>query len=131
MMEMGDIASVLGNTFFYIDIVHLVMHNFYILKNQRQKLGEAVAWASVSPLPLHCPIHHGGINTWQFVAPSEGEGGGDVITKLAGEHASLAQNQFLYFGFVFESVGCPHEKGSEMARPQLRLWHKLGLTLTI
>ncbi len=63
MMEMGDIASVLGNTFFYIDIVHLVMHNFYILKNQRQKLGEAVAWASVSPLPLHCPIHHGGINT--------------------------------------------------------------------
>ena len=48
-----------------------------------QKLGDAVAWASVAPVQLHRPIYHEGINTLRIIAASEGDGGGSLIAILA------------------------------------------------
>ncbi len=47
-----------------------------------QKLGDAVAWASVAPVRLHCPIYHEGINTLRIIAASEGDRGGESYCNI-------------------------------------------------
>jgi hypothetical protein len=52
-----------------------VTHDILLKLHPGQKLGDAVAWASVAPVQLHCPIYHKGINTLRIIAASEGDGG--------------------------------------------------------
>jgi len=53
------------------------MHVFYVKINPRQKLGDAVACASVVPMRLHCPIRHAGINIRLIIAQQRKNGGGE------------------------------------------------------
>ena len=52
------------------------MHNFYVKINPKQKLGDAVACASVASMRLHCPICHAGINKQLIIAQQRKNGGG-------------------------------------------------------
>ena len=60
-----------------------VTHNILLKLHPGQKLGDAVARASVVPVRLHCPIHHEGINTLRIIAALEEDGGGEFIAILA------------------------------------------------
>jgi hypothetical protein len=60
----------------YHGLVHPEMHEFYMKTNSRQKSGDAVACTSVSPMPLHCLIHHTGINIQVIIAQQRRNGGG-------------------------------------------------------
>jgi hypothetical protein len=57
-------------------------HDFYVKITPRQKLGNAVARASVAPVHLHRRICHKGINTRRIIARGRGSGGG-LVTLLA------------------------------------------------
>jgi len=52
------------------------MHEFYMKTNPRQKSSNAVACASVAPMPLHHPICHVGINIQLIIAQQRRNGGG-------------------------------------------------------
>ena len=60
-----------------------VTHDILLKLHPGQKLGNAVARASVVPVRLHRPIHNEGINTLRIIAASEGDGGGEFIAILA------------------------------------------------
>jgi hypothetical protein len=105
-----------------------VTHDFLLKLHPGQKLGDAVARASVVLVRLLRPIHHEGINTLRIIAALEGDGGGSLLqywhlgdlgappgrlAKLLKAREEGPKNNFL----------------EETARSQNRLWQKKGLAL--
>ena len=43
----------------YNGLVRPETHKIYVITNPRQKLGDAVTFATVAHMPLHCPIRNG------------------------------------------------------------------------
>ena len=79
------------------------MHNFYVKINPKQKLGDAVACASVASMRLHCPICHAGINKQLIIAQQrKNGGGGGLITLLAFGRSSPTSP---VLGVMFRSAG--------------------------
>ncbi len=68
--------------------MHPETHEFYMKTNPRQKSGDAVACASVAPMPLHCLICHAGINI-QLIIAQQRRNGGEESYYIIGIWAQL------------------------------------------
>jgi hypothetical protein len=80
------------------------MHEFYMKTNPRQKSGDAVACASVAPMPLHCPICHAEINIANHCTAEEewGGGGSYYIIGIWAQLADFSQDTS-FWGLFLEA----------------------------
>jgi hypothetical protein len=111
----------------YNGLVHPEMHEFYVKTNPRQKSVDAVACASVAPMPLHCLICHAGINTWLIIAQQRRNGGGGsyYIISIWAQLADFSQDT-LFWGLFLKARKTPKKYFLKAtARPQIHLWQKV------